>query len=193
MRTFKSVLLYCVNGIKTERKKMGTIVDRNQLVEEMQIGHSTLTKYISQGLPYVDRGGSGRLATFDLEACKQWRQERYGKTADDDESMQQARLRKLQAEASLAELELQKSHGQVIPIEDVAEELADLFSKIKSQLLALPVITAGLVYGKETVREIQAIIDEQIRIVLIELSSKYIKEEEQEDELTRDIKQELPQ
>ena len=83
-------------------------------------------------------------------------------------------LNQLQAEASLAELELQRERGELVEIEEVAKQVADAFSRVRSKLLTIPTKTSGLVYALQSQREVQTVLDEAIREVLLELSTEFI-------------------
>lgn len=160
-----------------------TIVTKTQLAEKFGVHTSTIDKYQHLGMPLHERGNRRKgESTYDLEACVQWKEEQFSDT-EQSESMQEARLRKLQAEASLAELELEKQKGTVVAIEDVAAELAGTFATIKTRVLALSSKLPGLLIGKQSEREMQDVIDRELRIVLIELASHYEQAKEEESQL----------
>lgn len=153
-----------------------SIVSKRELAEKWNCHQSTIDRYLIEGMPFLTKGNRRNgLSTFDLETCTEWRKSKLAHlgASDEDETMQGARLRKLQAEASLAELELEQQKGTVVAVEDVAQELANVFSTVKTRLLALSAKLPGLVIGMTTEREMQDVIDIEIRTVLIELTNQY--------------------
>lgn len=160
-----------------------TTVSKRELAERWSIHQSNIDKYLVEGMPFLTKGNKrDGLSTFDFEACNEWRNAKLGlQEGHEDETMQQARLRKLQAEASLAELELEQQKGTVVAIEDVAQEMANVFSTVKTRLLALSAKLPGLVIGMTTEREMQDVIDREIRTVLTELTSQYVADKADEE------------
>lgn len=160
-----------------------TTVSKRELAERWGIHQSNIDKYLVEGMPFLTKGNKrDGLSTFDFEACNEWRNAKLGlQEGHEDETMKQARLRKLQAEASLAELELEQQKGTVVAIEDVAQEMANVFSTVKTRLLALSAKLPGLVIGMTTEREMQDVIDREIRTVLTELTSQYVADKADEE------------
>lgn len=160
-----------------------TTVSKRELAEKWNCHQSTIDRYLIEGMPFLTKGNRrDGLSTFDLEACTEWRNAKLGlQEGHEDETMQQARLRKLQAEASLAELELEQQKGTVVAVEDVAQELANVFSTVKTRLLALSAKLPGLVIGMTTEREMQDVIDREIRTVLTELTNQYAVDKADEE------------
>lgn len=162
-----------------------TTVSKRELAEKWNCHQSTIDRYLIEGMPFLTKGNRrDGLSTFDLEACTEWRNAKLGlQEGHEDETMQQARLRKLQAEASLAELELEQQKGTVVAIEDVLASWAAVFSTFKTRLLTLSAKLPGLVVGMESVREMQAVFDQEFRIVLQEIVNEY----EQIDKATIEV------
>lgn len=82
----------------------------------------------------------------------------------------EAKLRKLAAEAELAELELAKERGQVIPIAVHGDRLARILERVRARLIAMPGTLAPQLVGLETAREAQARVEVVIGEVLTELA-----------------------
>lgn len=83
---------------------------------------------------------------------------------------EEARARKMAAEASLAELELARERGQLIPIELHGSRLARILERIRSRLVALPGSLAPRLVGLDAASEAQGIISGSVAAVLKELS-----------------------
>lgn len=159
------------------------LLNKQEITEALDISISSLNNYIQAGMPVSRRGKQGKPSLYNLSDCQQWIAEKIKQL--DNEDMSAARLRKLQAEASLSELELQRERGLLVEIEVVAQEVAETLSTIKTRLLALPSKVSGIVLGVPTQREINDILDREMREVLIELSSSFaqlVEEEQEEDD-----------
>jgi hypothetical protein len=53
-------------------------------------------------------------------------------------SYEDAKTRKMAADAELAELELQRERGEVVPISEVAEAIGDEYAATRAKLLSIP-------------------------------------------------------
>lgn len=146
------------------------LLTKQELCEALDLSISSIGNYQQMGMPVADRGKQGKPSLYNLEDCRAWINENIKAGSED---MSAAKLRKLQAEASLAELELQRERGELVEIEEVAKQVADAFSRVRSKLLTIPTKTSGLVYALQSQREVQAVLDEAIREVLLELSTEF--------------------
>lgn len=88
------------------------------------------------------------------------------------DELDRARLRKLNAEASQAELALAELEGQLVRIDDVTRVYGRHLDRIRSRIVAMPGRLAPQVVGVKTVAEATAIIDRAVREVLSELSAQ---------------------
>jgi hypothetical protein len=82
----------------------------------------------------------------------------------------QARARRETALASLAELDLAKQRGELIPADQVLQAWSGIFSVVRSILLGLPSRIAGGVAGAATTQEISAAAMVVVREALYELA-----------------------
>ena len=78
---------------------------------------------------------------------KQKREALRSKTLDD------ARRRKTEAEAELAEIELGTARGELIRVTDVEEQVNAVLDRLRSQLLAVPGKWGPMMVGKRTPAE----------------------------------------
>ena len=83
----------------------------------------------------------------------------------------EARTRKVAAEAEIAELELSKIRGDLAVVEDIAKAWDDVLSAMKAKLLALPTKIGPSLAAEEDAFVIQNMIEEQIKECLDELSN----------------------
>lgn len=86
-------------------------------------------------------------------------------------SYDEARTRKVNAEAELAELELKKVHGELVVADDVISAWNDVLAALKSKLLAIPTKAAPIVSAEVTTGGCQSILEDLINEALEELSN----------------------
>lgn len=86
-------------------------------------------------------------------------------------SYDEARTRKVNAEAELAELELKKVHGELVVAEDVVSAWNDVLAALKSKLMAIPSKAAPVVAVESTSGACKGILEDLISEALEELSN----------------------
>lgn len=96
-------------------------------------------------------------------------------------SYDEARARKMAAEAELSEIELQKERGDVLPIEIVNAINNEIYSNFRAKLLAIPARTAPDVFASSNVTEAKALMRKNVNDVLQELSDMMIEVYDPED------------
>lgn len=96
------------------------IVNRQQLGESIGVSLPTIDAWVREGMPVVQRGGRGVAWEFDLAACVQWYGEKQRRQAAGDAptDIEEAKRRKVSAEAEMAELEVAKAKSLVAPIDE---------------------------------------------------------------------------
>ena len=83
----------------------------------------------------------------------------------------EARTRKVAAEAAIAELELAKVRNELAPVGDVGKAWDDVLSAMKAKLLALPTKMGPILAAETDAAVIQKKLEEQIRDCLDELAN----------------------
>lgn len=83
----------------------------------------------------------------------------------------EARTRKVAAEAAIAELELAKVRNELVLVGDVVKAWDDVLSAMKAKLLALPTKMGPILSPETDAGIIQKKLEEQIRDCLDELSN----------------------
>ena len=83
----------------------------------------------------------------------------------------EARTRKVNAEAEIAELELAKIRGELVVAEDVVKAWEDVLGALKAKLMAIPTKGAPVVATESEAGKCQAILEDLIREALEELSN----------------------
>ena len=120
----------------------------------------------------IERAGSGRPWQIDFPAMLRWREQQLIATEGDAAKLdyEEARRRKVAAEALMAEQEAAMRAGELIPKEDVVAGMQTVFAHVKARMLAIPVKLAPSLVMIETVAVIKAKITEAIHDALKELS-----------------------
>ena len=90
----------------------------------------------------------------------------------DTEDIEQAKLRKLIAEASREELKLAVERKEVVEVEEVLSVVETEYANVRAKLLSLPTKAAPLVTGLSDIVEVQEVLEQQINEVLEELSTQ---------------------
>ena len=119
----------------TPAKSSQDLVTKKELAFRLGCSATLIDTLVSKGiLPYVTRGGTGKAWEFDFgpaeRAFKSY-QDAKKPTADD------ARERKLMAEAQLKELVLAERRRELVPADTVALQLDEILSPLRSRLLSL--------------------------------------------------------
>jgi len=86
-------------------------------------------------------------------------------------SYDEARTRKVNAEAEIAELELAKVRGQLVVAEDVVKAWMDVLGNLKSKLTNIPAKAAPIVASESEAGMIQHVLTDLMNEALEELSA----------------------
>lgn len=86
-------------------------------------------------------------------------------------SYDEARTRKVNAEAEIAELELAKVRGELVVAEDVVKAWEDVLSAMKGKLLSIPTKAAPVVSAESEAGLCQSVLEDLINEALEELSN----------------------
>lgn len=148
-------------------------VGKGELAELLDVSDTTVDRWIRRGCPVHTKGGRGRAYTFDLGAVFEWRLAHERDLADqarkvvkiDDE-----RARKLAAERELAEIELARVRGELVPVDLVAERVTDEYERIRARLEAVASKVAPRVAATKSRNVCRDIVRAEIRAALEELS-----------------------
>jgi phage terminase Nu1 subunit (DNA packaging protein) len=125
--------------VANKRRGAGRIVGRTELAEIFGVSLTTVDHWTRAGAPH-DSSGSG--PKFNTAEVVDWRVaqavEKATEAAPADQTLDEARRRKTQAEAELAEIELAEKRGQVVQIGEAAKLVAEEYTAVRSRLLAIP-------------------------------------------------------
>lgn len=82
----------------------------------------------------------------------------------------EARTRKVNAEAEIAELELKKIHGELVSAEDVVKAWTDVLAGVKARMLNIPTKAAPVIASETNAGTCQKIVQDLIHEALEEMS-----------------------
>jgi len=163
------------------QKVIHMIVNRQQLADILGVTLPTIDARVAKGLPYKTKGKEGRSYEFETKEVIDWILEQAEKSSaksESDSSYNEARRRKMNAEADLTEIQLAKEAGLVVMIDDAVNCISDAVSTLRTQCLNLPRRAAPLVVGETDEAIVKVILDEQVNEVLTELSQTFEQEVE---------------
>lgn len=83
----------------------------------------------------------------------------------------QERTRKMAADARIAEIELAKVEGELVPAEEVVTAWTDVVGAVKAKLLSIPTKAAPILANEESAGGCQVILEDLINEALEELAN----------------------
>jgi len=149
-------------------------VTKAELGRLMGASIPTVSQWVSKGCPYVQKGSKGKQWIFNVPDVVAWRGEQIAIQAVGDTKsldIDEARRRKVAAEAALTELDLSVRRGELVEVEVVADTVGEDYANLRAKLLSFPVKLAPQVVGMEDAGEIQSLSESLIHEALEELVS----------------------
>tara|TARA_R110002153_G_scaffold224722_1_gene377401 strand:+ start:197 stop:628 length:432 start_codon:yes stop_codon:yes gene_type:complete len=83
----------------------------------------------------------------------------------------EARTRKMNAEAEVAELTLQQIHGELVVASDVVSAWEDVLAALKSKITSIPVKAAPVVAAESNTNSCKLVLEDLVNEALEELSN----------------------
>ncbi len=108
------------------------------------------------------------------------RQATNGKGPDE---LDRARIRKLQADAEVSEMERDQMRGELVQVDLFRRALLDAFGRVRTRLLTLPARGASILKGKSKVVQIRPALELLVREVIAELRAEAVPELQVDDEV----------
>lgn len=137
----------------------------------MGVSAETIRNWVSSGCP--TRSGSGGVRAYLPSEVIAWREDRIKRAALDSVGLtdiDEAKRRKMAAEASMAEIDLATKRGEVAEIAVVAEEVGSALASCRARLIGVGSAVAPRLSTAANAAEMRAIIDEAIYAALEEIS-----------------------
>lgn len=154
---------------------MGRIVNKAELAEIIGISLKGVDEMIRRGMPLVSRGGEGRGASFqiDVSDVMKWQVSQATKDVSDKLeaiNIDEARLRKVAAEAALAELDLALKRGDAVSLTAVAKMWAGMVTAFKYRCLSIPAKLAPVLVAETDLVVARGMLEREIHEALDELT-----------------------
>jgi phage terminase Nu1 subunit (DNA packaging protein) len=153
---------------------MSKIVNRSELAEIFGKSLPTVSAWITRGCPVVERGGRGREWQFDTAAVHDWLMTNAVAAASGDTSkmdIDEARRRKLAAEATMAEIDVDQRLARLVTVEDSRRVIGAQCAMVRTRLLAMPSTWAPRLHRIKTIAEIAEVMTAAVVEALEELSA----------------------
>lgn len=167
------------------------IVNRAQAAEILGVSLPTLDKFVrTPGFPTQGIGGKGVAWELDAGAIVKWLVSRErAKILNSEKApptdLEEAKLRKLAAEAELAELEIAKKRGEVAPVAEIERLAAKAFATVRAGMRNIPNRAVSRIIGETDERTLKSVLLEEIDQALTILATETLLSPEN-DELTDD-------
>ncbi len=150
--------------------------------EILDLTHRRVRQLVVDGiLPKNSERGRYELIPT-VRAYIHWLRDRslYGEAKAQKEnviSLDEARRRKLTAEAELAELDLSKEQGKVVAIEETEISWTEVLGAVRSKILSLPTTMAAQVAVETDQKIVKELLTNAVEQALTELSAIEIRSE----------------
>jgi len=144
-----------------------------QIAEFCGVSLPTVRAWVRRGCPYENKGGRGREWAFDTVSVFEWHKEQAALNAVGDISsldIDEARRRKVAAEAALCELDLSKARGDVISLSEVGSVWLDIVSSARSRMLSIPAKMSNVIAPETDPQVIRDLLEAELEEALEELS-----------------------
>lgn len=153
-------------------QKQAERLTAGKMARRLCISGRQLQNLVDVGLPKV---GYGKGCYFEWEAVFLWfvaykvEQNQPKGVKEDAKNLLDAQLRKVNAEAALAELKLARERGEVVNVQDVEKAVSGQIANARARLLAMPSKLAGLLVGL-TKPKIKIQLESEVNQALAELT-----------------------
>jgi len=144
-----------------------------ELAELLGVTPKTIRAWERQGCPFEEKGKRGRPSRYNVADVVAWREEQVRLAAAGDldaMDMEEARRRKLAAEAAAAELALARERDEVVEIELVSKEVGAALAACRSRLLQVGAKVAPECELTPDAASVKEMIDDAIFEALDEIS-----------------------
>ncbi|WP_162409339.1 terminase small subunit [Acuticoccus sediminis] len=164
----------------------GRTVSQIELAALFGVAANTVRVWERKGCPAERSGVRGQASKYNTAAVIRWREEQAALAASGDLAamdVEEARRRKIVAEAASAEIELDMKRRDLVPIELVGAAVEEEYSAVRANILALPgEVAADLEH--RTASEIEELLYSKVVEILHALSvdGEYAKAPAEEGE-----------
>lgn len=140
------------------------------VADHLDLSQARVNQLLADGILSKKRGHGG----FDLDHCRtqyiRYLRSRQMGQQNQSASLNDVKIKLVQAQAEKAELEAKELQGKLIPTQEVEEYWIDFVSNCRSKLLALPSKLAHRIEGADTHNEIEDLLEAEVHEALTELA-----------------------
>ena len=127
------------------------LLTQKELAEVLPVKARQIRNLVKEGLPQEELGAR---TLYPLAECVRWYIDYRERVRDGDRSeLGEIKARKLTAQARLAEMEVAKADGELIPLVMHEERLGAILDRLRSKILAVPGSWSPRIVGVKGVRE----------------------------------------
>ena len=143
------------------------LVTTSKACEIMGVSKMTLSDWTKNGCP------KEKIGWYDVGALIKWRMSSTGASTDGDKAKVDADVRYKTARAAIAEKELALKNGELLPTILVENRLIELFSNLKTSILAIPDHIMAEIYSQypELAPQVRRLVDGYIREALKQIAN----------------------
>lgn len=139
------------------------------------VGEVTLRDALANGHVIGERGGSGRKIMIDVGSFITYLLHRLDNEwlaeVGEVEGEMDAKTRKLEAEADIAEFKMAQIRGNLVPLDLVGKAVANQYANLRAKLLGLPANLAGVLVSAPDETAIREYLEGAIHAALEELAT----------------------
>lgn len=148
----------------------GKIANLNEVAQIFGVSDQTVRKWVGKGCPVLKQGGQQREWQFSTADVSGWlvAQQKRSNSAEHVD-LEEAKRRKLAAEAELAEIEAAAKRGELVPIDTVARVISDQFTACRARLLSIPTKLAPVLISSTDIVECRTLLEAAVDEALHEL------------------------
>jgi phage terminase Nu1 subunit (DNA packaging protein) len=151
----------------------GQLVNQADLAAIFGVSVVTVRAWERKGCPVERKATRGKASAYNTAAVARWREEQAALAASGDLSamdMEEAKRRKIAAEAALAEMELSLKRGELVAVEVVGSIVEEEYATVRANFMAMPgEISTDLEHLQAT--EIEELLTSKVTEILNALSA----------------------
>jgi phage terminase Nu1 subunit (DNA packaging protein) len=148
------------------------IVNKQQLASILGKSEEWLTQMQKDvTFPVLERGRGRAGSKYETQDVITWMQTRQVENLIGDKiDIEEAKRRKIAAEAALAEVELETVQKKLIPAEQIEKEWSEMIMNCRAKLLSIPAKVSPEVFAADDLTTVKVLLKQSINEALNELS-----------------------
>lgn len=151
----------------------GMVLNQSETARFFGVVPATIREWERRGCPVESRGRKGVQAQYNTADLIRWREQQAALAASGDLSamdIDEAKRRKLAAEAAIVEIELDKARGELVEVSVVMEAVGKGLDACRSRLLSIGSKIAPDIALETDAATVKEIVDDAVHEALDEIS-----------------------